>query len=178
MRGVAEVVDGGTNLAREAEDGLQAAPLMSPEQFEGVVAAIVDDEVGGGQGFQMGEGSGALVAVGEEVEIDREAGLQPEQAAEQASGVVGLRAGGAVIGLGQLAGRVSLEPSTAKTRWPCQRVAERSARPRSSAWNCLKTRSWMRGRALHMAASETGWGWGRGTSMGAALAHNWASVVV
>ena len=78
---------------------MQAAPEVSAEQFEAVVAAVVDDQVGGRQGLEMGERGGALVGVGAEVEVDREPGLQAEQAAEQALGVVGVLAGGAVAGL-------------------------------------------------------------------------------
>ena len=39
----------------------------------------------------MGACGGALVAVGAEVEVDREPGLQAQQAAEQALRVVGAR---------------------------------------------------------------------------------------
>ena len=46
----------------------------------------------------MGERGGALVGVGAEVEVDREPGLQAEQAAEQALGVVGVLTRGAVAG--------------------------------------------------------------------------------
>ena len=105
-RRVDERVDGGADAARQAKDGLQAAFLMGPEKFEAVVAAIVDDQVGSAQSVEMEQGGGALVAVREEVEIDRDAGLQPEQATEQALGVVGLRAGRAVAGCGQWAGQV------------------------------------------------------------------------
>ncbi len=96
---VDEAVDGGADVAGQAEDRVQAAPEVSAEQFEAVVAAVVDDQVGGRQGLEMGERGGALVGVGAEVEVDREPGLQAEQAAEQALGVVGVLAGGAVAGL-------------------------------------------------------------------------------
>ena len=105
---VDEGIDGGADVAGEAEDGLQSAPPVSPEQFERVVAAVVDEEVGGGQELQMGACGGALVAVGEEVEVDREPGLQAQQAAEQALRVVGVRAGRVVAGCGQRARQVEL----------------------------------------------------------------------
>ena len=69
---VDEAIDGRADVAGEAEDRVQAAPEVGAEQFEGVVAAVVDD---------------------------REAGLQAEQATEQALGVVGVLAGGAVCRL-------------------------------------------------------------------------------
>lgn len=56
VAGVDEVVDGEADLVRQAEDGRQTALLMSPEQFEAVGAAVVEDEVGSGQHLQRDEG--------------------------------------------------------------------------------------------------------------------------
>ena len=96
-----EAVDRRAGVAAHAEDRVQAVLAVGAEQLEGVVAAVVDDDVAGLQGLEMGERGGALVVVGAEVEIDREPGLQAVQAAEQALGVVGLRAGGVVAGVDQ-----------------------------------------------------------------------------
>ena len=59
-------------VGQDAHDRVQAAPEVGAEQFEGVVAAVVDDQVGGRQGLEMGERGGALVGVGVEVEVDRD----------------------------------------------------------------------------------------------------------
>lgn len=81
---------------------------MGAEQFEAVIAAVVDDDVRRCQGLEMGERGGALVAVGEEVEIDGQLGVQAVQAAQQALRVVRLLAGQGVAGRQQRAGQVQL----------------------------------------------------------------------
>ena len=75
-----EAVDRRAGVAAHAEDRVQAVLAVGAEQLEGVVAAVVDDDVAGLQGLEMGERGGALVVVGAEVEIDREPGLQAVQA--------------------------------------------------------------------------------------------------
>ncbi len=105
---VEEGIEGGADVAREAEDGLQTAPAVGAEPFEGVLATVVDDEVGSGQSLQMGAGGAAFVGVGAEVEIDGQPGVQAEQAGEQAWGVVGVLAGRSLAGGGQLAGQGEL----------------------------------------------------------------------
>ena len=49
--------------------------MVSGEQFEAVVAAVVEDEIGAGEGLEMGESGPAFVAVGVQVEIDGQAGV-------------------------------------------------------------------------------------------------------
>ena len=86
--GAAELLADRVGVGLEAEDGVQAAVAVGVQQAEAVVAAVVDDDIGGGEGGQVGQGQAALVAVGGEFEVDRQAGAQTEQAAEQALGVV------------------------------------------------------------------------------------------
>ncbi len=75
--------DGGATVGLQAEYGRELAGVVSGEQFEAVVAAVVDDEVGAGKDLQVGESGLALVAVRVEVEIDGQAGVQAVQAAQQ-----------------------------------------------------------------------------------------------
>ena len=70
-----EVAEQGGGVPLEAEDGLQAAFGVGVQQLEGVVTAVVDDDIAGG----------------EQVEVDRDAGAQLVEAAEQALRVVGVR---------------------------------------------------------------------------------------
>ena len=84
-----EVAEQGGGVPLEAEDGLQAA--FGVQQLEGVVTAVVDDDIAGGERPQVGQGRQALVAMGEQVEVDRDAGAQLVEAAEQALRVVGVR---------------------------------------------------------------------------------------
>ena len=72
---------------------------MGAQQLEQVVAAVVDDAVGRLPGRQVGQRREALVAVRGEVEVDRQPGLQVEQAAKQALWVIGLRVVGLRAGL-------------------------------------------------------------------------------
>ena len=55
---------------------MQAALAVGVQQLEGVVAAVVDDDIAGGEGGEVGQGGAALVAMGVQVEVDREAGAQ------------------------------------------------------------------------------------------------------
>ena len=54
------------------------------QQLEGVVTAVVDDDIAGGERPEVGQGRQALVAIGEQVEVDRDAGAQLVEATEQA----------------------------------------------------------------------------------------------
>ena len=56
---------------------------MGVQHQEGVVAAVVDDDIAGAQGGQVGQRGGALVAVAGQVDVERQAGAQLIQAAEQ-----------------------------------------------------------------------------------------------
>ena len=88
-------------LARVGPEALLAAVGEQPgqgdqtevgvQQLEGVVTAVVDDDIAGGERPEVGQGRQALVAMGEQVEIDRDAGAQLVEAAEQALRVVGVR---------------------------------------------------------------------------------------
>ncbi len=86
-----EVAEQGGGVPLEAEDGLQAAFGVGVQQLEGVVTAVVDDDIAGGERPEAGQGRQALVAMGEQVEVDRDAGAQLVEAAEQALRVVGVR---------------------------------------------------------------------------------------
>ena len=86
-----EVAEQGGGVPLEAEDGLQAAFGVGVQQLEGVVTAVVDDDIAGGERPEVGQGRQALVAMGEQVEVDRDAGAQLVEAAEQALRVVGVR---------------------------------------------------------------------------------------
>ena len=75
---------------------MQAALGVGVQQGEGVVAAVIDDDVAGSERVEMQAGGAALVGVGVQAEVDRQAGAQPVQAGEQALRAVGRRGGGAV----------------------------------------------------------------------------------
>ena len=89
-----EVTEDGVGVGLEAEDGVGGA--LGVQQAEGIVAAVVDDDIAALERGQVGEGGAALVGVAEEVEVERQAGAQLEEAAEQALGVVRRVGGGAV----------------------------------------------------------------------------------
>ena len=55
---------------------MQPALGVGVQQQEGVVAAVVDDDIAGGQRRQVGQRRPPLVAVGEQVEVDRQARAQ------------------------------------------------------------------------------------------------------
>ena len=72
-------------------DRVIGAVGVGVQQLEGVVTAVVDDDIAGGERPEVGQGRQALVAMGEQVEVDRDAGAQLVEAAEQALRVVGVR---------------------------------------------------------------------------------------
>ena len=86
-----EGIERRVGVALQAEHGVQAALGVGVQQGEGVVAAVIDDDVAGGEGVEMQPGGTALVRVGVQAEVDRQAGVQPVQATEQALRVVGRR---------------------------------------------------------------------------------------
>ena len=106
--GLDEGLERRVGVALQAEHGVQAALGVGVQQGEGVVAAVIDDDVAGGEGVEMQPGGTALVSVGVQAEVDRQAGVQPVQATEQALRVVGRRGGCAVAGLDERAGQVEL----------------------------------------------------------------------
>ena len=71
-------------------------------------AAVVDDDIAGAERGQVGQSGTALVTVGLQVEVDRQAGAQLVQAAEQALRVMGRRRGRAVAVVHERAGQVQL----------------------------------------------------------------------
>ena len=71
-----ELAEEGVGVALQAEDRVQAALAVGVQQLEGVVAAVVDDDIAGGEGGEVGQGGAAFVAMGVQVEVDREAGAQ------------------------------------------------------------------------------------------------------
>ena len=91
--GLDEGLERRVGVALQAEHGVQAALGVGVQQGEGVVAAVIDDDVAGGEGVEMQPGGTALVSVGVQAEVDRQAGVQPVQAAEQALRVVSRRGG-------------------------------------------------------------------------------------
>jgi len=103
-----EGIERRVGVALQAEHGVQAALGVGVQQGEGVVAAVIDDDVAGGEGVEMQPGGTALVSVGVQAEVDRQAGMQAVQATEQALRVIGHRGGCAVAGLDERAGQVEL----------------------------------------------------------------------
>ena len=71
-----ELAEEGVGVALQAEDRVQATLAVGVQQLEGVVAAVVDDDIAGGKGGEVGQGGAPLVAMGVQVEVDREAGAQ------------------------------------------------------------------------------------------------------
>ncbi len=66
------------------EGGLRALAQRVGAGRDGdrVIGAVAEDEVAGGERPQVGQGRQALVAMGEQVEVDRDAGAQLVEAAE------------------------------------------------------------------------------------------------
>ncbi len=167
-------------MALQAEDGVQAALEVGVQQPEGGVAAVVDDASAGAERGEVGPGGPALVAVGVQVEVDRQAGAQWVQPAEQALRVMGRLRWRAVAVVDQRAGgRFSCEPSTAKARWPCHSAAglSRGAWATTARWNRRNTASSTLARALQIAAAETGRGCGTATSSRRHCSHRSARTV-
>ena len=59
-----EGIERRVSVALQAEHGVQAALGVGVQQGEGVVAAVIDDDVAGGEGVEMQPGGTALVSVG------------------------------------------------------------------------------------------------------------------
>ena len=100
-----EGIERRVGVALQAEHGVQAALGVGVQQGKGVVAEVIDDDVAGGEGVEMQPGGTALVSVGVQAEVDRQAGVQAVQATEQALRVVGRR-GGCAVAQPQAVGRI------------------------------------------------------------------------
>ena len=84
-----EVVERGSGISLQTEQRMHAPLRMRQQHSVGVVAAVVDDHVSDGQGGEMGERGGALIAVGMQVEVDGKFRGQFVEATQQALRVVG-----------------------------------------------------------------------------------------
>ena len=103
-----ESVEGGVGVCPDAEDEVQPALPVGQRHREREVAPVVNDDVALAGMVQMGEGGLALVFVVEQVEVDREAVVQPVEDADHAPGIVGAVVREAVAVLGQLPGQGDL----------------------------------------------------------------------
>ncbi len=84
-----EVVECGSGISLQTEQGMHAPLRMRQQHPVGVVAAVVDDDVSCSHGGEMGERGGALIAVGMQVEVDGEFRGQFVEATQQALRIVG-----------------------------------------------------------------------------------------
>ena len=84
-----EGVEPGAGMAGDAEHEVEAACLVSERHGEADVAAVVDDDVAFGGMVELGERGLALVAVADEVEVNRDAVVEAVEGADQALRVVG-----------------------------------------------------------------------------------------
>ena len=72
-----EGIEGRVGVAGDAEDGMETAFPVGGEHVEGKAAPVIDDDIALAHMLKMGERSPALVVMGEQVKIDRNAGGQP-----------------------------------------------------------------------------------------------------
>ena len=84
-----EIVKGRINLVFDAEHEVAPALLMGEDHGEGVIAAVIHDDIALRAVLKVGESGQPLVLVGEQREVDRDPIVEPVEDAEHALGIVG-----------------------------------------------------------------------------------------